>query len=106
MMGNIVLRCQQKQEHMPEQQENKSRIPDFKTIEEAEFWDTHDSTEFEDEFTEVDDVQFVMKTHKKPLTLRLEEQSLNELRKIAREKGIGPSTLARMWILERLRAQR
>lgn len=87
--------------------ENKSRIPDFKTIEEeAEFWDTHDSTEFEDEFTEVEDVQFVMKTQKKPLTLRLEEQSLNELRKIAREKGIGPSTLARMWILERLRAQR
>lgn len=29
----------------------KSRIPHFKTIEEeAEFWDTHDLTEFEDEF--------------------------------------------------------
>ncbi len=60
-------------------QAHKSRIPEFKTIEEeAEFWDTHDSTEFEDEFTEVEDVQFVMKTYKKPLTLRLEEQSLAE----------------------------
>lgn len=64
------------------------------------------AAEVEDEFTEVNDVQFVMKTHKKPLTLRLEEHSLNELKTIAREKGIGPSTLARMWILERLRAQR
>ena len=32
----------------------KSRIPHFNSIEEeAEFWDTHDSTEFEDEWEEV-----------------------------------------------------
>lgn len=38
----------------------KSRIPAFSsTEEEAEFWDTHDSAEFEDEFETVTDVKFV-----------------------------------------------
>ena len=38
----------------------ESRIPAFKTIEEeAEFWDTHDSSEFDDEFETVTDVRFV-----------------------------------------------
>lgn len=84
----------------------KSRIPHFNSIEEeAAFWDSHDSTEFEDEFVEVDDVQFVMATPKKALTVRLEEPTLRDLRRVAKEKGIGPSTLVRMWILERLRNQ-
>ena len=40
---------------MSEQSEpRKSRIPEFSSIEEeAEFWDTHDTTEFEDEFKPV-----------------------------------------------------
>ena len=40
---------------MSEQSEpRKSRIPEFSNIEkEAEFWDTHDTTEFEDEFKPV-----------------------------------------------------
>ncbi len=88
------------------QSEKEHRIPHFKTIEEeADFWDSHDSAEFEDEFVEVEDVRFVKATPKKALTVRLEEQTLDDLKKIAKEKGIGPSTLARMWILERLRGQ-
>ncbi|HLV98344.1 MAG TPA: CopG family antitoxin [Ktedonobacterales bacterium] len=88
------------------QSEKESHIPHFKTIEEeAAFWDRHDSTEFEDEFVEVDDVKFVKASPKKAITVRLEQDSLDDLRKLAREKGIGPSTLARMWILERLRGQ-
>ena len=44
---------------------------------------------------------------KKPLDkvipVRLSAEKWEELRKEARELGIGPTTLARMWILERLR---
>lgn len=83
----------------------KSRIPTFRTIEEeAEFWDTHSTAEFEDEFEEVSDVQFVVTRArpKKGITVRLEEDSLAVLREEARAKGIGPSTLIRMWVLERL----
>ena len=82
----------------------KSRIPKFKNIEEAaEFWDTHDSSEFEDEFEDVTgQVKFVISRPKKAITVRLEEDTLTSLRQKAQEKGVGPSTLARMWILEHL----
>ncbi len=85
----------------------KSRIPTFKTIEEeAAFWDTHSSEEFANELTPVEDVKFVSARPKKALTVRFDEDSFEELSREAREKGIGPSTLARMLILEHLRARR
>jgi hypothetical protein len=44
---------------------------------------------------------------KKPLTIvvpvRLSEEKWKELRAEAKELGIGPSTLVRMWVLDRLR---
>src|SRR5215469_1630835 len=85
----------------------RSRIPTFKTIEEeAAFWDTHSSEEFADELTPVENVKFVKARPKRALTVRLEEDTFEELTKEAREKGIGPSTLARMVILEHLQAGR
>ena len=91
------------------QQHTKSRIPHFKTIEEeAEFWDTHSTTEFEDEFEPVEDVKFVVMRgeSKRPLTVRLPEDTLRTLTEHAHQLGVGPSTLVRMWVLEHLRAAR
>lgn len=42
----------------------------------------------------------------KVIPIRLSGDKWQELREEAREMGIGPTTLARMWILERLRQQR
>jgi len=85
----------------------KSRIPTFKTIEEeAAFLDTHSSEEFADELTPVENVKFVKAGSKKALTVRIDEDTFEELTREAREKGIGPSTLARMVILEHLRKRR
>ena len=79
----------------------KSRIPSFASIEEeAAFWDTHDTTEFEDEFKPVR-VRF-KKRLSEGLTIRLDPQTLAKLRRQASGKGVGPTTLARMWILENL----
>ncbi len=39
----------------------------------------------------------------KVIPVRLSADKWEELRREARELGIGPTTLARMWILERLR---
>ena len=87
------------------EQANKSRIPEFKSREEeAEFWDTHDTTDFEDEFKPVK-VRFAKKLSE-GLHIRLDAASSVELRSIAQEKGIGPTTLARMWILEHLKHER
>lgn len=58
-----------------------SEIPEFESIqEEAEFWDTHDTTEFLDEFEEADNVVFVpfplSPVHNLQPTLRVQLQSL------------------------------
>ncbi len=79
-----------------------SKIPEFKSYEEeAEFWDTHDTTDFEDEFKPVK-VRFA-KNLASNLNVRLDPETLERLRKLAHDKGIGPTTLARMWILEHLK---
>ena len=79
----------------------KSRIPRFKSLEEeAQFWETHDTTEFEDEFVEVK--LKVARPLIHTLAVRLDARTIDRLAAIARQKGLGPSTLARMWLLERL----
>lgn len=80
---------------------SKSRIPRFKSREEeAEFWDTHDTTEYEDEFVEVK--LEVARPLGHILAVRLDAKTIGQLGRIGRQKGLGASTLARMWLLERL----
>lgn len=79
----------------------KSRIPEFANREEeATFWDKHDTTDFEDEFQPVK-VRFA-ENLSEGITIRFDSDTLNRLRVEARARGIGPTTLARMWIMERL----
>jgi predicted DNA binding CopG/RHH family protein len=79
----------------------KEPLPDFQSREEmAEFWDTHDFTDYMDEFKPIR-VRFA-KNLSEGLNIRLDKETLERLRTVAREKGIGPTTLARMWILEHL----
>lgn len=77
-------------------------IPKFKDYaEEAKFWDSHDLTEFPRDMKRVK-VRFA-KNLSDGITIRFDPKTLEELRVRAHEKGIGPTTLARMWILERLK---
>lgn len=79
-----------------------SRIPEFATREEeAEWFDTHDMADYQDEFKTVR-ARFA-KNLSEGITIRLDPTTLAELRTRAHEKGIGPTTLARMWIIEHLR---
>jgi hypothetical protein len=81
---------------------DKSRVPDFQSREEeAEFWDTHDFTEFLDETRQVK-LQ-VSKNLASALSVRLDHQDREELERRAARQGSGPSTLVRMWIKDRLR---
>lgn len=83
----------------------KSRIPKFKSIaEEAEFWDTHEFTEFEDELKDVDIVFELDKPRDETLVLRVQKGVKERLAKSARRKGLNPSTLVRMWVMEKLQA--
>ena len=89
---------------MTEREQQPNRIPEFSSIvEEAEFWDTHDTTDFEAEFHPVR-VRF-RRNLAHGLTIRVDAETLDKLRTLAEEKGIGPTTLVRMWVLERLRQE-
>lgn len=83
-----------------------SRLPRFKSEEEAAaFWDTHSPEDFPEEFEPVE-VKFSRPLIKRGLTVKLSDETIDELRRLGQEQGIGPSTLVRMWILERLRQHR
>jgi len=80
------------------------RIPEFATKdEEAEFWDTHSFTDYLDELEPVD-IRFA-KNLSSPLAVRFDPRDRAELTRRAKEQGIGPSTLVRMWVKERLKRE-
>ncbi len=81
--------------------ETDSRIPEFKNREEeADWFDTHDMADYQDEFKTVR-ARFA-KNLSEGLNIRLDKETLAELRARAKRKGIGPTTLARMWLMEHL----
>jgi len=65
----------------------------IKEIEQGNAWDETD---------EVVQVE-IKKPLDKVIPVRLSADKWEEIRKEARALGVGPTTLARMWILERLR---
>jgi hypothetical protein len=80
-------------------------IPEFKTIEEeAEFWDTHSVTDYWDEFEDVEVVVELDQPQEERLVLRLQKGVKEQLERVAKSKGLNVSALARMWLLEKLRA--
>jgi len=84
-----------------EQEEGQSRIPQFSgREEEARWFDTHDLGDYQDEFKPVRAT--FAKNLSEGITIRLDFTTLDKLRSEAHKKGIGPTTLARMWILEHL----
>ncbi len=79
----------------------KGRIPTFETIEdEAAFWDSHDSTEFEDEFERVE--LAVARPLMHGLSIEFEGEAFHRLVAAAKRRGIGPVKLSQMWVLDAL----
>ena len=63
-----------------------------------------DMADYWDEFQPVK-VRFA-KNLSEGLHIRLDPETMNQLRSEAAHKGIGPTTLARMWIKERLQGKK
>ena len=77
------------------------QIPQFKNrAEEALFFETHKISEFEEELKPVK-VRFAHNLSE-GIHIRLDPATLGKLRQEARENGIGPTTLVRMWIMRQL----
>ncbi|MBI3559865.1 hypothetical protein HY087_01925 [Candidatus Gottesmanbacteria bacterium] len=79
-------------------------IKPFKTLdEEAKFWDTHDTSPlFGNSNFPLEKLPLIEPEKEEVLSVRVQRSVKDRLTWLARARGIGPTTLARMWILERL----
>lgn len=77
-------------------------LPKTDSIQElAQFWDTHDLTEFEDELEEVTEPIFDPSV---VIPLNLESDEAEAVRRIAEAKGIADVELIRGWVREKIHA--
>lgn len=80
----------------------KEPIPEFKSWEEeAEFWDTHDFTDYWEGWTPVQ-VHFA-ENLSEGISIRLDPETLRRVHAEAKERGIGAGDLIALWVMERLR---
>jgi hypothetical protein len=89
-------------------------VPNFKSLEEeANFWDTHDTTEYAlDDLDETIEVAGPLKARvekrraeRLAALLKLEPEQLRATRKIAQRKGITSEILIKTWINDGLRRE-
>lgn len=88
---------------------NKFKFPDFDKMtyaEEAEWWDTHSFADFWDELEDVEIIWDLEKPKDETLVVRLQKNAKDRLEKVAKSRGLNISTLARMWLLEKLASNR
>lgn len=77
---------------------NRKNIPKTDSIQElADFWDTHDLTDFEDELEEVNEPVF-----DSLISVQLAPEEFETIETLAKSRGISPGNLIREWIVERI----
>jgi predicted DNA binding CopG/RHH family protein len=87
---------------MAKNDKNKKKLPDFISDEEfAEFVETHDMADYLDEFEEVKNMKFKRPT-KRPITMKVYPYILEEIKRLAAEKGMPYQTLIGQWLAERV----
>ena len=82
-----------------------SKMPHTDSIEElAQFWDTHDLTDLEEELEEVEDKVFERRPET-VVSLHLQPQEAEAVRRVAKARGVEEAALLREWVLEKLQAR-
>jgi hypothetical protein len=78
----------------------KSKLPKTDSVQKlAEFWDSHDLTDFEDELEEVVEQVFV---HGDEIKLHLDSAQAVALQKLAAAQGVSREELIHAWVVEKL----
>lgn len=78
------------------------QLPQTDSIQElAQFWDTHDLTDFENDLEEVTEPIFASR---KAIRLNLESAEAEAVRRLAEAKGIADAELIRGWVREKIDA--
>lgn len=72
----------------------------FGSLEEAaEFWDTHDSADYEEYMK---DATFEVDIKRKTYLISLDRDLYHKVRSLAEERGISTETLLNLWIQEKV----
>ncbi len=83
----------------------KTRDPlpeEFSSAEEAgEFWDTHSGADYEMHMKET---HFHVELKRRAHDVRVTDNLLREVRKIARQSGVATETLVNLWLQEKVAA--
>ena len=78
----------------------KSKIPDFKSLEEAaDYWDTHS---FADHIGETEPIEIEVCLEKRRILLEIDQELSEKIRKIARKKKQSYGRLIDSWIREKI----
>ena len=78
----------------------KSKLPKIDSIQElAEFWDTHDLTDFEGGLEEVAEPVFVRRP---AIQVPLESREVEAVERMAQAKGVSREDLVRAWVLQKI----
>ena len=79
---------------------NANRLPQSDSIQElAQFWDTHDVTDFEDDLVEVTEAVFDRET---TVMIHLSSADAVVVNEIAKAKGLDDAELIREWVVEKV----
>ena len=82
----------------------RQRIPQTDSIRKlAQFWDTHDVTDFDEELEEVTEPVFRPK-RKAVVTVRLAASEAAALRRLAKSRGVGAAALIQEWVRQKVQA--
>ena len=72
----------------------------FNSLEEAaEFWDTHDSADYEDYMR---DIEYEVSIKRRVYLVELNNELYDKVRVIAQEKGIPAEALVNQWVQEKV----
>ena len=79
------------------------RIPKFRDeAEEAQFWETHDIVDYLEDTVPAEGQLIGPRPRKVHITLRLDQDTIDDVKKVAEKLGIGYQTLIRMWVKEQV----
>lgn len=79
---------------------SRPKIPQTDSIQQlAQFWDTHDLTDFEDKLEEVTEPVF---DRRAMIKIPLQPDEMKALKELAESMGVACADLIRQWVLERI----
>lgn len=82
--------------------QQKNKIPKFRNRKElANFWDTHEASDYLDDLTPVDLTFDLARPKEETVMFRLDGRVKQYLASLARNKGLSTSSLLRMWVMEK-----